>query len=560
MENTFKRIWKAATSALVLVALCALPALAQNYPPTWVYARDYNYSAVQSAQANTYTFNGPGSCAYSPTGGSVNGYVLPIFDFSGSIGATTVYFPVAIVDQGSPAPTTSEVVTPSSTTNGATTCGFSATTVNSHTTFALQSGTAGLQEAIVYQAQTTPVFDVVLDREWYQLAAAITGYLNGATPSQMIYNATGNANVGIVDTTTEPWTWYAWNGSHYVVSSSTGGIEFTSLTAASAPTALTTVAATCATNGGGCISTSTTGGSIPASGAYTLGATYVTALGGETTLSTDTAAGATVTVGSTTTNTITVTSPAAETGAVGWRVYMTAASGASLSEILYASSCASASTGQIVLNGVCAIGSNATITAIITGTATVPATNTAFLTETGSTSPLQSLVSYPPFSNLATISAGATGTLATVNLWPAAFNTLGRHLHVHGTGFGTTNGTAGTLTFAIKLASVPGVTSVTPFTAVSGTTTGSAVVNFTFDVDITTNTVGTSGKLETHGTVCYNLAGTAVCSPAQDLITAAGSAINLTTQDQLEFTLTPTTTAITTGGAQIRQLTLQWLQ
>ena len=66
--------------------------------------------------------------------------------------------------------------------------------------------------------------------------------------------------------------------------------------------------------------------------------------------------------------------------------------------------------------------------------------------------------------------------------------------------------------------------------------------------------------MESHGTVCYNLAGDAVCVPAQDLIVAVSSAIDLTKQDQLEFTLTPTTTAITTGGAQIRQLTVQVLQ
>jgi len=401
----------------------------------------------------------------------------------------------------------------------------------------------------------TPVFDVVLDKYWYQL---VSQFPASTTPQSIIASVTGTANVGIVDTTTSPWTFYSWNGSKYIPTASTGGVPFTSLTAISAPVALTTVAATCATNGGGCITTATTGGTIPASGAYTLGATYVTALGGETTLSTDTAAGATVTVGSTATNTITVSSPAAETGAVGWRVYMTAASGASLSEILYVSACASASTGQIVLNGVCAIGSNATITAIVTGTATIPSNNTAFPVASGSTSPLQNLVSYPPFPDQGTVTTTTVQQLGAINKAPGFFNSLGRHVHYHGTGYATTNSTTGTLTFAMKLASVPGVTSITPFTAVSGTTTGSAVVNFTFDVDFTTEVTGSSGKIEAHGTVCYNLAGTAVCTPAQDLIITNGSAIDLTKQDQVEFFLTPTTTGTT--HLQLRQVTEQVLQ
>jgi len=538
----------AIVALLALVSLCAFAQGPSSYPPTWVYARAYNGWNVIGQQASTYTFNGA-VCYYSPYN---NGQSAPIFDFGAYQGATYVYNPVFIQDANT---ALNEIVTPTSVTNGTSSCGFAATTANSHASFVLSSGTAGLQEAITAQLQTTPAFVVVLDKYWYQLVAA---FPSTTTPQSIIAAATGTANVYIVDTTTSPWQFYSWNGSKYVPTSSTGGIPFTSLTAISVPVALTTVAATCATNGGGCISTATTGGTIPASGAYTLGATYVTALGGETTLSTDTASGATVTVGSTATNTITVTSPAAETGAVGWRLYMTAASGASLSEILYASSCASASTGQIVLNGVCAIGSSATITAIVTGTATVPANNTAFPVASGSTSPLQNLVSYPPFPDQGTVTTTTVQQLGAVNFATGFLNSLGRHIKLHGTGYATTNSTTGTLTFAVKLASVPGVTTVTPFTAVSGTTTGSAVVNFTFDVDMTTDVIGSSGKLETHGTVCYNLAGTAVCTPAQDLIIANGSAIDLTKQDQLEFFLTPTTTGTT--HLQLRQLTVQVLQ
>ena len=550
--NNISSVIRQAVTAVVLLFVglaCALTASAQgNLPPTWVFARAYNGWSIIGQQPNTYSFNG-GACNYFPYN---NGNTPSFFVFSGLQGATTVYYPVAIVDAN---PSSSEIVTPSSTLQSSASCGFNGTVQNQHTSFQLQSGTAGLQEAIVTQQQSAPVFDVILDKYWYQSVSALPG---SPTSQSIIAAVTGNVNVGIVDTTSMPWTFYAWNGTKYAAVSATGSQGFTSVTPIAAPAALSTSATT-----NGIITTASTGGTIASSaGTFRLAATYVTNVGGETLISTDTASTSTIAVGSSTaTNSITVTSPAAETGAVGWRVYMSAASGASKSEILYVSSCASASTGQIVLNGVCAIGSSATVTALVTGTATVPAISSAVLFPSASTSVGQNLpVSYPPFTNLTTISAGASGTLGEVNLYPGFLNSLGRHLKIHGTGFATTNGTAGTLTFALGLASVPGVTSITPFTAVSGTTTASAVVNFEFDVDVTTAAVGTSGTLEAHGTVCYNLAGGAVCVPAMDLITAVSSAIDLTKQDQLEFTLTPATTAVTTGGAQLRQLTVQVLQ
>ena len=562
MTNIVNATRKALSVLLCLVlglsVIPVVPAFAQGpsiYPPTWVYARAYNGWSLQGQSTNTFIFNGA-VCNYAPYN---NGNTASFFDFSGYQGSTLVYNPVFIQDAN---PTLNEIVTPTSTTQSSASCGFAASAANTHISFTLQSGTAGLQEAITNQLQSTPVFDVVLDKYWYQLVSA---FPVTTTPQSIIGSVTGTANVGIVDTTTSPWTFYSWNGSKYITVPSTGGIPFTSLTPIAAPVALTTVAATCLTNLGGCITTSTTGGTIPASGAYTLSATYVTALGGETLASIDTAAGATVTVGATATNTITVTSPAPETGAVGWRLYMTAASGATVTEILYTPTC-TASTGQIVLNSVCAIGSSATITAVVTGTALVPTStgattsvSTAVPVTSGTTSPLQNLVSYPPFPTVPAITASNTGTLGTVNFATGFLNTLGRHIHLHGTGYATTNGTTGTLTLATPLYSVFGVTNVTPFTAVSGTTTGSAVINFTFDIDYTTTVVGSSGKVEAHGTVCYNLAGTAVCTPAQDLVVASSSAIDLTKQDQLGITLKATTTATSTA-TQLRQLVVTVLQ
>ncbi len=533
-------------------------AFAQNLPPTAVYARDYNYGAIQSAQANTYTFNGPGACQYTPTGGSVNGLANNFFVFSGTQGATTVYFPTAILDA---TPTLSEIVTPSATTQGATSCGFAATTVNTHTSFQLQSGTAGLQEAIASAPQSAPLFDVVLDKSWYQLIAGLPG---PPTAASIIAALTGNTNVDIVDSTTAPWTYYAWNGASYAAVSASGGAGFTSLTKIAAPVALTTVAATCLTNLGGCITVGTTGGTIPSGAVYTLAATYVTANGGETLMSIDTAAGATIAATTTATSTITVTSPAPETGAVGWRLYMTAASGATVTEILYANSCATLSTGQTVLNGVCAIGSSATITKIITGTAlgpsltgTTPAVSSAFPVSSGSSSPI--LVSYPPFADQGTIATGTTQPIGSINLPTGFLNSLGRTIRLCGTYFATANGTAGTYTLSTNLASVPGVTTTSLFTAITGTLTVSVSSNTEFCETWTTAKTGTAGTIEVHGFATTNLVGTtAVGSVSQDIVHAVSSTADLTKQDQIVFNVTPTTTGTT--ALQLRQLTLEILQ
>lgn len=230
MNHIFSSIRTAVAAAALLLVLsvCALAQGPSSYPPTWVYARAYNGWSIVGQQASTYTFNG-GACSFSPYN---NGQSAPIFDFSGLQGSSTVYNPVFIQDAN---PSLNEIVTPTSTTNTAASCGFAATVANSHTSFTLTSGTAGLQEAITAQLQTTPSFVVVLDKYWYQLVAA---FPSTTTPQSIIGAVTGSANVYIADMTTAPWTFYIWNGSKYVASAPSGGVPFTSLTALSAPTAL----------------------------------------------------------------------------------------------------------------------------------------------------------------------------------------------------------------------------------------------------------------------------------------------------------------------------------
>ena len=543
-----------ALAAFILAIACEVTASAQNLPPTWVFARDYAGWNIQGQQANTFTFNG-GACNYTP---KTNGNEPSFFVFGGTLGATAVYYPVAIVDANT---TNSEIVTPTSTTQSAGACGFAAAVQNQHISFNLISGTAGLQEAIVTQQQSTPVFNVILDKYWYQSVAALPTYPVTPTPQLIISSVTGNSNIGFVDITTEPWTTYSWNGAKYVANAPTGSLQFTSLTAVSAPALISNASTTYSI-----LTTATTGGTIPASSTYRLCATYVTALGGETGCSADTTSASTIaTGGSIATNTITVTSPAAATGAVGWRLYMTAASGTTLTEILYTPTglCATPATGQTSLNGVCAIGSSATITAIVTGKAKVPAVSSAFLPTSASTSPLQNvLTSYPPFANTGAVTTGTATTIGVVNLPAGYLNTLGRTIRICGAGVVNTTSAGGTLTLSTNLASVPGVTSITPFTVISPTIAGSALaVNFTFCQTWTTAATGTAGSIEAHGNVDYTVAATAVSSPAQDNAVAVVGTLDLTAQDQIEIVVTGASSeAISSSGAQLRQLTVEVLQ
>jgi hypothetical protein len=312
----------------------------------------------------------------------------------------------------------------------------------------------------------------------------------------------------------------------------------------------------------GLLTTSATGGTITTgAGTFRLGITYVDQFGGETTLSTDTASTSTIAIGSTSsTNSIGLTSPAAETGAIGYRVYMTAASGASLSEILYPVGNA-AITGTAVSGAILPcfqIGTPVTITAIITGTAKVPAQNSAYAGGTaGSTK--TAVTSYPPFTALGTIAASATGTVGQVNLPAGFFNTLGRTVRVKGMLYATTNGTGGTITLEHILASVYGVTSITPFTAVTSSVAASAIaVSMIFEVLYVTAATGATGTLECHGFALYNVAGTAVATGTMDNVITVSSSVDLT--KQLTLSVAHLNTTLGTSVSQLRQLTIEVLQ
>lgn len=194
-------------SALLLMgsAMAAAQTTYTMSPTASAYA--YGQSALSGQAANTYTFT-PGSLCTGSVPGPGAGGPFAIFSAFGTGGPIA---PVLINDSGTPA--NSEVVTPSAIVTG-TPCGVTVSPAHSHTTFALQSGTAGLQEAlnaVGAAAVTSYPIDVLLDRQWYTAAAS----LPGRTAANIIAAVKGSPSAYLEDVTTSPHTYYVWNGTSY---------------------------------------------------------------------------------------------------------------------------------------------------------------------------------------------------------------------------------------------------------------------------------------------------------------------------------------------------------
>ena len=189
----------------ILAAMLAggfrMPAAAQgNIPPPIVWAEQFNNWSLASQGANQFTF---ATCYSTPLVNAVGNY------FVFGLGGTYGYYPVLIADSN---PANSEVVTPGATSTTPGSCGFSAATSHSHTSFTVSSGTAGLQDAVGTMAANVGSGTVGIDRRYYNLVAAMPG---SKTVAGIIAALKGSATVQLVDVTTSPWTWYAWNGSQY---------------------------------------------------------------------------------------------------------------------------------------------------------------------------------------------------------------------------------------------------------------------------------------------------------------------------------------------------------
>ena len=186
--------------ALAVLLLGVAHGQGQVFAASTYRAADYGGWVIQSQQANTFRFSPVSSCQVPSVGG---GLFSPF--------ATNA--PVWIQDA---TPANSEVLVPTSVLQSSAQCGVNLSVVNAHTTFALRSGTGGLQEALnalapVSGSGTVPV-EIVLDRNWYVQAGSVPG----KTPAGIIAAAAGNTRAFLKDVTTVPETYYQWNGTAYV--------------------------------------------------------------------------------------------------------------------------------------------------------------------------------------------------------------------------------------------------------------------------------------------------------------------------------------------------------
>ena len=197
-------------TAVAIFLASLTPILAQGFVPAaappWVYADNYGRWAIQGQTPDSYSFSPASVCQVN----QLNFQNTSVFF---AFGSQVALAPVLVADVNG---ANSEVVTPgSAATQTAVACSVNISPVNSHTTFSLQSGTGGLQEAINALGGSTKTvpYTVVLSPEWYKRIQGISS-LNAAltasvTPAGVIGNATCTSNIQVVDVTANPWSFYS---------------------------------------------------------------------------------------------------------------------------------------------------------------------------------------------------------------------------------------------------------------------------------------------------------------------------------------------------------------
>lgn len=432
-----------------------------------------------------------------------------------------------------------ETVTPSAVTcttpalYGA--CTFTATFSNLHGAGDLiASASFGLQEAMNL-AQGDGGGTVVVDQAWAK---------RGGT-SSTITSASPYSNVFIEDTR---------NGFQY------WSMQPTTLTSLAVPTTLTSTTATF---------TGTAGTWTNA--AQFLCVTYVDAQGGEGPCS------ATYNATPAANTTLTITSPAASTGAVGWRAYGGATYNGAYLLPVTSSACTLATLETVI--PACAIGANGVWPAIFVNTTTLrpngqtptvnlnlpmPQGHTTFAYEPSGSVPQAFQTNYGPFPSFGALTSGQVAVLGSVNFPAGYFNVIGRTVRVTGKIALTTLNTATLPYITLSLGWVGGTTAGAPVAvcslvpAAAGST---ATANEQFNCTMTTNAVGATaiGTVMTNGSeLLVAAAGGALTGATIDTGTAAIGSLGLFAQDTLYVTYTSTTNA--TAGEQLLDLHIETLQ
>ena len=500
-------------------------------------ASQYNYyipSTFNSGLGGTYTF--PISVCQTPLFKGVYGF-----------SPFAVNASVNIIDAVS---ANTEVAAESAvpTLNGST-CSLNLTTVNSHYSFVLRSGTCGLREALNDLNGKAGV--VIIDQKFYDdgcttatitTAATVGGTLQS---NQLINDISGNGP-----------PWY--------------NLQPTTLSALAVPTASANL--TCATTPGLVCQSATTGGTWPNSAEY-VGDIYVNSLGGWSAASVT----HTLTPSASATNVLQFNSPAASTGAVGWLPFGGLTYNSAAYVLPVTSSTCTLST-LFTAYPVCAIGANATITTPVTTTSLIPQaggiaaaynpnpqSHTTFAYRPGQRPGLPFQTNYGPFTACPALTAGQLCVVGTVQL-PTGFL---QNLGIGGTmrfsfDVTATPSTGGTATGVnVEIGDITDFSTGTPLIicTLKGdiTASGTAAIKYHEECDWTVNALGTTGTIMPGGFgIEQVVAQGTIGNPFVEGSTAAITA-DILDQDSVFFVFLQTSGAESTTPPQMQDLKIEVL-
>jgi len=306
--------------------------------------------------------------------------------------------------------------------------------------------------------------------------------------------------------------------------------------------------------------------------AYYICISYVDALGGQSPCS----ASYTQTPG-TANYSLNIVSPAAATGAVGWRAY----AGITSTALAYRLPITSANCTLTTLESVtqaCAIGSNGVWpTLYVSTTALSPSpiiqvtnknnpvfqSHTTFAYQPTGSLPSPFQTAYGPFGTALTATAGDVTVLGSFDLPLGFLNTIGRTIRITGIITGSNTAT-GYLKLYGAISWTGGATaglpvSVTTLVNTAGTSTGTAAFNDSFSMTLQTQAVGTTavGSIQANSWQCMEQATYAsLCT--SDMATAATGSLGLFAQDTFYIYINPTAESPTV--VQLLALNIEVLQ
>jgi len=534
--------WNRAVRLLLIVSLLITAAFSQNPATQGSASGRYGLSAWainNQRVASQYNYDLPSSYGGNAIAGGT--YSFPInsctqlLSFGGgrNVNPFAANASIKIIDVNSTLTETVSGVVPTYS-GGICTLGISPS--NTHYSFDLRSGTCGLQEAINDLGANGG--EVIIDQKFYDdgcTQATITGL------NPLVTSTSGpiRQNVYIHDISAGQDTWYGIKPANNTL-----------ISAAAAPTT-GTVAGGTFTNGNVIITT-----------------VYIDELGNESLPSSET----TQATGGTT-NGLTVTSPAASTGAVGYNVYCTAVGGSTGTEIGcgtgtggYPNSTNCTLTTLENVKPACAIGSNFQVLAPVTSTTKQPifgTAHTAFAYQPYNTFPefapsstngsFQTL--YLPFAAAVTpLNSGSNEDVAMWYVEPGYFNRLGASFDVCWKAASTNVATA-VPTWKLNAATLYGQSTVTLATIVVPTQTGAVTTDAC--VNLTVAATGSSGNFWASmiGPLTETINSTGVSVTAGEVTTAVSSNLDLTKGMYMSLNLgagTANITGITVNGVQIR--------